>query len=263
MSSCRHIEAAKRRLSTLGDSPPRSVVGTGSGSRVRFTGAVTESSSGAAPEPARSGARGTVAALLAAGEGRRFGGVGHKLLAELPATDDRPAETVIARSLASVIAARAASDPAPLDAVIIVTGAADLGDVVRHVDDVQLVHNERWAQGQATSVQRAIRAADELGADIVVIGLADQPDVAGDTWRAVAAAALEPDAAPVTVATYDGKPRNPVALHRSVWPLLPTEGDSGARDLVRLRPDLVRPVPSSGSPADIDTVEDLSRWLNS
>lgn len=204
--------------------------------------------------------------LLAAGEGSRFDGATHKLLTELPATPDRPAETVIARSLARLTAARTAGAPrgsASIDAVMIVTGAIDVTDAVGDVEEVELVHNERWADGQATSVQRAVLAADELDADVVMIGLADQPDVETDTWGAVAAASLEPDAAPVTVASYDGKPRNPVALHRSVWPLLPTEGDSGARDLIRFRPDLVRPVPSSGSPADIDTVEDLARWLNS
>jgi len=219
-----------------------------------------------------------VAALLAAGPGERFESTTHKLLAELPATADRPAEPVATRSLSRLVeAANNVDGRRVLEAVIVITGAADLDELLRGfapsataaiavsdaTSDVTVVHNERWAEGQATSVIRAIQAGDELGADIVVIGLADQPNIAADTWRTIAAAAAEPSAAPVTVATYDGKPRNPVALHRSVWPLLPTEGDSGARDLVRFRPDLVRPVPSHGSPADIDTVEDLSRWLSS
>lgn len=219
---------------------------------------------------------GVVAVLLAAGRGTRFDGATHKLLAELPATGDRPAEPVVARSLARIVdAADHATPHARFDAIVIVTGAADLTDTVagaRRRDRVHpegdgvpivLVRNERWADGQATSIQEGIAAADRLGADIAVIGLADQPGVAADTWRAVAEAAAGADAAPITVATYDGSPRNPVALHRSVWQLLPTEGDSGARELVRTRHDLLRAVPSSGSAADIDTVEDLSRWLNS
>jgi molybdenum cofactor cytidylyltransferase len=88
--------------------------------------------------------------------------------------------------------------------------------------------------------------------------LADQPFVTADAWRAVTDA--DPDCR-VVVATYDGRPGpHPVRLHRDVWPLLPTEGDEGARSLLEQHPEWRCRVPCLGSADDIDTVEDLARW---
>ena len=185
-----------------------------------------------------------VAVVLAAGGGTRFAGATHKLLAEI---DGR---SVHEHAVAAVVAAE-------IGRVVVVTGAVALA----LPDEVIVAHNPLWSQGQATSLRTGIDAAAVLGADAVVVGLADQPFVPADAWRAVAGA---PPEWPIVVATYDGRRGpNPVRLHRSTWSSLPVAGDEGARGLIRGNPSLVREVPCSGSPADIDTLEDLDRWTSS
>jgi molybdenum cofactor cytidylyltransferase len=190
------------------------------------------------------------AILLAAGAGTRYSGPGHKLSAQLPRSAAEPALSVIESALASVL-------DAAIGPVIVVTGA-DPDVVPAHlVDSVTIRHNDHWGEGQITSVRTGLDAAALLGCTAAVIGLADQPFVTASAWRRMAAAD-----GPIAVATYDGRRANPVKLDAEVWPLLPTTGDEGARSLMRVRPDLVREVPCSGSPADIDTEEDLRRWQN-
>lgn len=192
---------------------------------------------------------GCAAVLLAAGAGTRFRGGQHKLLSNLTIPSENVTKTVFEHSLAHV-------READIGPVIVVTGAQD--SALRPElpsDDLVFRHNKRWEEGQSTSVWVGIEAAKDLGYDRVVFGLADQPFVSPDAWRIVAGGL-----GPITVATYSGRRRNPVAIDSTVWDLLPTDGDEGARTLMRVRPDLVSEVTCPGSPDDIDTEEDLRRW---
>ena len=184
----------------------------------------------------------TLVAVLAAGGGTRYVGPTHKLLAVV---DGVP---VVARAVDAVLAAG-------LGPVVVVQGAVDLADVLGD-RDVRLVDSERWADGQATSLQVAIAAARADGADALVVGLGDQLGVLPSAWAAVAGSA----GSPIVTASFDGRRLPPVRLGAAVWDLLPVNGDEGARALMRSRPDLVTAVACEGDPHDIDTVEDLDRW---
>jgi len=183
------------------------------------------------------------AVVLAAGAGSRF----------RTSSDDPHKLLALWRGRPLVSWALDAALGAGLARTWVVTGSVDLTAVVPPA--VEVLSNPAWADGQATSLQVAIGAARAEGLDAVVIGLGDQPRVTADAWRAVAASP-----APLAVATYGGRRRNPVRLGREVWDLLPDSGDEGARVLMRRRPELIEEVPCEGDPVDIDTLEDLTRW---
>lgn len=185
----------------------------------------------------------TVAVVLAAGAGTRFAGPGHKLASRVDGS----------RTLAAT-AVQAALDAA-IGPVLVVCGAVDPAALDLPAG-ATVVTNPRWAEGQATSLAVAVVRAGQLGADAVVVGLADQPGLTAAAWRAVGAAT----ATPIAVATYLGRRAHPVRLAAEVWADLPTVGDDGARPLMRSRPELVGEVPCPGDPADLDTADDLAAW---
>lgn len=139
--------------------------------------------------------------------------------------------------------------------VVVVTGSVEMPDAVVHDPRVTIVHNARWAEGQSTSLRIGIDAARALGADVVVIGLGDQPFIEPSAWQRVARTD-----SPIAVASYSGRRGHPVRLTASVWNDLPESGDFGARDLIAMSPERVSQVDCQGSSTDIDTLEDLGPW---
>jgi molybdenum cofactor cytidylyltransferase len=190
----------------------------------------------------------TLGVILAAGQGSRFSGPTHKLLA--PFRGKRVVDWAVAHA-----------DAAGFDELLVVHATDPDLDLLRSGElpghtSLLFVTNPDAYLGQATSLRLALHVASQRGHAAVVVGLGDQPLIPTSAWRAVGAAT----STPIAVATYEGKRRNPVRLAREVWPLVPSHGDEGARSVLRLRPELVTEVASPGNPADIDTVEDLERW---
>jgi CTP:molybdopterin cytidylyltransferase MocA len=183
--------------------------------------------------------------ILAAGRGERFGG-------DTP----KPLVPFRGRSLIShALGTARASGLAPL---FVVTGnAADV--VATEVPpEAEVVRNDAWATGIASSLVALLRALEPRdGIEAVVIGLADQPLVGAQAFRRVAAA--YDDGARLAVATYGGVRGNPVLLAREHWhEAMALTGDEGARVLLRRHPAVEVACDGTGLPTDVDTPADLA-----
>lgn len=179
--------------------------------------------------------------LLAAGEGSRLGTP--KALVEIGGT------RLVDRGVRML-------HEAGCTPIVVITGAARV-DVAGAV----VVHNPEWRTGMGSSLRTGLSAlAPDCPA--AVIALVDQPDVTAAAVRRLQAAYEA--GARVAVATYGGRPRNPVLIAHEYFDEASAhaKGDVGAREFLRARSDIVVPVACDdiADPGDIDTPEDLQRY---
>lgn len=181
----------------------------------------------------------TLLVLLAAGRSRRFGEGSSKLDQNL---FGQPLGLYAALRLAEV----------PFKDRLAVVGDLHL-DYAAH--GLRVSHNERREEGMATSLAIGVRHAQELGAQAVLIALADMPCITAAHVRRLFDAS-EDEA--TVVASSDGAALKPPALFgRGQFDrLLTLVGDGGARDLLKSARQV------AASPAelvDVDTPEELAR----
>jgi molybdenum cofactor cytidylyltransferase len=179
------------------------------------------------------------ALVLAAGEGRRFGGT--KQLAEL---DGRP---LLEHALAAVTG---------ISPRVVVLGHA-AGEIRERVDlqGAEPVVCADWAEGQSASLRCGLAALDGT-ADAVLVVLGDQPGITPAAVDAVASADGDEDA---VRATYDGVPSHPVLLRaRLLVRAGELRGDSGFRDLLSSARVRAVEVGHLADATDIDTREELA-----
>jgi CTP:molybdopterin cytidylyltransferase MocA len=179
--------------------------------------------------------------VLAAGEGRRFGGV--KQVALL---DGRP--------LLEFVLDAALGVPA-LWPVVVVLGAhaAAVRDAV-DLSEVVVIEAPDWSEGQAASLRAGVAALGQVDAAVVLLG--DMPYVTAQ----VVAASLDHFSARVDAVrtVYGGRPGHPVVLGRRVLERVPSlRGDVGARAV--LEDVRVREWEAGHlcDPTDIDTPDQL------
>jgi len=187
------------------------------------------------------------ALVLAAGEGKRYGGP--KALVRLGA------DLLVDRAVR--VARKAGCAPV----VVVLGAAADQVVQTAALDQAVVVINDDWPTGMGSSLRCGLAAMSDLHAPGVVIFLVDQPGVGVATVQRLVSAWR--DGARAAVASYEGQPRNPVLLDASTFAEVAAsaEGDVGARVWLRAHPEDVRAVACDdlGSDVDIDTPADLDR----
>lgn len=173
----------------------------------------------------------TVAAvLLAAGLSRRFG------------SDDKLSMPLNGTPLA--LHAAGALAALPVEHRIVVTGRQTID-----WPSFTIVTNDQPESGMARSLAFGVRAARALGADAVLVALADMPFVSPDHFAKLLAAGRGADS---IVASSDGARRMPPALFGGAW--FPTlerlTGDAGARMLLHQADEIV------ATPAELMDIDD-------
>ncbi len=181
----------------------------------------------------------TVLILLAAGRSQRYGDIGSKLDADF-----------LGKPLGLHVAVALESVPFMARLAIIDGAKLDYGPY-----GFETIHNDDPGEGMSRSVRIGVQRARELGADAVLIALADMPRVTAAHILRMMDSASGEDA---VVASSDGSETKPPALFgkgRFDY-LLSLTGEKGAADMVKAGRHVVT---NPAELIDVDTADDLER----
>ncbi len=185
------------------------------------------------------------AIVLAAGEGRRMGGL--KALAELG-------------SRTFLEAAAAIFERPDVTHRIVVLGAQAerVAAAARLPAATRIVVNGRYRDGMLTSIQAGLGAAEELQADAVLIHPVDNPAAEPETVTAVIQALG--GGARIAVPSHAGRRGHPAGFAREAWPALRAAPlADGARRVLADHPGWVVHVAAGPDClVDVDTPEALA-----
>jgi molybdenum cofactor cytidylyltransferase len=185
------------------------------------------------------------ALVLAAGEGTRFGGT---------------KQLEILRGRPLVQYAIDAASAAGVGEIVVVLGhdALRVRDALDLPERARVVVNERYADGQSTSLAAGLRGLDPASEAAIVL-LADQPGIGARHVRALVTA-FEVDAPEILRIRFRDGP-GPAILARSVWDeVMELSGDIGARALLQSEPGRARWLNvEEDAPPDIDRRADFER----
>jgi molybdenum cofactor cytidylyltransferase len=179
--------------------------------------------------------------VLAAGQGRRFLGAGHKL------TQPLGAGTVLSKTLGNAIQTR-------LPVVVVTTAAlAPLVAAQMARRDTVVVSDMDALRGMGHSIAVGVLERASSAGWLVLPG--DMPLVRPSTLLAVASVL---DQNPVAYAQYRGRRGHPVGFSAELYSeLIALSGDEGERRLIARYPGVAAEVDDPGVMVDVDTEADL------
>jgi molybdenum cofactor cytidylyltransferase len=185
--------------------------------------------------------------VLAAGEGSRFDGVGHKLAQEMLDS------TVLGSTLAHAMASHLP--------VVVVTTPQLAGLACRYVASRDVVvlpagdSSTREPHGMGYSIASGVAARAHAAGWLILPG--DMPLIQPSTLVKVAAMLADH---PVAAAQYRGRRGHPVGFSAELYSeLVMLSGEDGARRLLSRYPVVQVEVDDPGVLLDVDTVADLER----
>jgi molybdenum cofactor cytidylyltransferase len=188
--------------------------------------------------------------ILAAGQSKRLGEPKQLLLYE--------GQTLLNRMIG--IAKNAY--PFPIT-VVLGANAAKIKSQITD-KDVDIVINENWEKGMASSIRKGLEAMLQsvLQLDAVFIMLCDQPFISEQQICSLYSLQNETDR-PIAACYYAGISGTPALFHRSVFPeLLSLEGDTGAKKIIKARENDVAKLHFEKGVIDIDTLDDYKNLIS-
>ncbi|BBG25272.1 Bifunctional protein GlmU [Sulfuracidifex tepidarius] len=174
------------------------------------------------------------AVVLAAGEGKRFGG--NKLLSPF---DGEPILKRVLLSLEGV------------DRVLVIGRYAE--EILKELKNEVMIYNPKWQEGMSTSIKLGVRFMKDH--EYVLIALGDMPLVTREDVKKI----LSMEVKDAVIPTHGGKKGNPVLFRTSSLMkfLDRISGDEGMRNVLReMETSTVEC--GIGVVKDVDTRDDLS-----
>jgi len=187
--------------------------------------------------------------LLAAGPGERYGGERYKLLEEVDGTP------IVRRAANALLGSE-------LDEVAVVVGheAEAVREAIADLD-LSVVENDRYREGQSTSLHRGVEVARDRGWTAVVFGLGDMPFLDPDTTTLLLRA-YDAGHGPLIAAGFEGKRGNPTLFDEAYYDdLMAVSGDTGGRPVLMGSSSItVVETGDTGVMQDVDTRADYEAY---